>query len=647
MNNNNNFNVNSWIGSTHQDFFKTSSNTLATQIINTSNIIENHLNASNIANSNYTTFSAISNSNYTYNTSNQITNYFNKLIDNQIEHISFPVSADLTHTYITNSNLGGEIRFYTKSSSLFPPVIPTDALPYRVKIKPDGKLYVYYTYDPSISLTNYTDWIDVGNTLVSILANNINTGLVITGLGAQLIFLTEKEEADIIGVYNAMVKLHEGDLIYEFTELMNYRQDVVNGLTEELTGNTLNDAFSGVRNFLNSGRISYLNQANQAIAIAINNNPYISFALGIGGVVFGIVYGLAQQTSFNNYLSSLYKDINSNINLSSTSKSNLIAYTSNTLIASNIIEMAVNYSNLTLAQGYINCNIQTQQFINNIKTNQITYNGYNIDNVFLSKQNGGFIYNNIGINAPTSGTPITGILGGGGDRLILQPAPNAIDYVCSVGIDLSSKNYWYSASSNFNYNWYIGGSNLMTLNSNTLNLSNVIIDASNIRQAGKELTSISSNIVLTSTPNVVKRYGFLCSVNNPIYPNGGNELFYKYDIYLPSYTITQNLPYTNDPYRIFEINVFIATCYFNTIINDLPDIINYKIYMSNKANAGSPFGDAGINLCATGFPINYKLDKIMANNIFLMRNNTNNFNYISIITRQIADVRVIITDLLN
>lgn len=150
-----------------------------------------------------------------------------------------------------------------------------------------------------------------------------------------------------------------------------------------------------------------------------------------------------------------------------------------------------------------------------------------------------------------------------------------------------------------------------------------------------------------NVPSVNKKNGFLCSVNNPIYPNGGNELFYKYDIYLPSYTITQNLPYTNDPYRIFEINVFIATCYFNTIINDLPDIINYKIYMSNKANAGSPFGDAGINLCATGFPINYKLDKIMANNIFLMRNNTNNFNYISIITRQIADVRVIITDLLN
>ena len=69
--------------------------------------------------------------------------------------------------------------------------------------------------------------------------------------------------------------------------------------------------------------------------------------------------------------------------------------------------------------------------------------------------------------------------------------------------------------------------------------------------------------------------------------------------------------------------------------------------MSNKANSASPFGDAGINICAIGFPENYKLDKIMPNNLFLMKNNTLNFDYISIVSTNIADVRFIIEDLLG
>lgn len=384
MNNNNNIYNNNFIGSTHIDTYKATSNL----IISTSNIIENHLYASNIANSNYTYNSSINNSNYTYNTSNTITNYFNKLIDNQIEHITFPTSTDLIHTYITNSNLGGEIRFYVKSTSLFPPFIPTDALPYRVRIKQDGKLYVYYTYDPSISLTNPTDWVDVGNTIVSILANNVNTGIALTGLQAEVLLLKDKEEADILGVYNAMVRLHEGDLIYDLDDLYNHRTGILSGLTEVETSSRLTDAFNNIRLAIGSQSLTFLNRAGNSIALMVQENPTISFAIGTGSVVFGIVYSIAQQGSFNNYLNSLYKDIRNNVNLTNVEQSNLIAYTSNTLIASNIVEMAVNYSNMTKQQGFINSNILTQQFINNLNTNDITYNGVNISNVFL-KQTGG------------------------------------------------------------------------------------------------------------------------------------------------------------------------------------------------------------------------------------------------------------------
>jgi hypothetical protein len=70
--------------------------------------------------------------------------------------------------------------------------------------------------------------------------------------------------------------------------------------------------------------------------------------------------------------------------------------------------------------------------------------------------------------------------------------------------------------------------------------------------------------------------------------------------------------------------------------------------MSYKANAG--FGGLGkqyLNICALGTPENYYLDRYMPNNLYLMRNVFADFNYISVISTKVADVRVIIEDLLN
>ena len=69
--------------------------------------------------------------------------------------------------------------------------------------------------------------------------------------------------------------------------------------------------------------------------------------------------------------------------------------------------------------------------------------------------------------------------------------------------------------------------------------------------------------------------------------------------------------------------------------------------MSNKAAAAGNGTIAGLNIMATGIPQNYFLDTIPPNNLFLMKNASNNFNYISIITTGQADVRVIIEDLLS
>jgi hypothetical protein len=159
-------------------------------------------------------------------------------------------------------------------------------------------------------------------------------------------------------------------------------------------------------------------------------------------------------------------------------------------------------------------------------------------------------------------------------------------------------------------------------------------------------SNVCKNIILYDTPNVSKKFGFLCSLSTSIYPNGGSTQYYKYDIDLTKYTTVATLP-NNDPYRIFKINIFKSSCYFGTIINDVPDIISYEIYMSNKASAGNANENVGINICAVGNPINYKLDKVMPNNLFLMKDSSTDFNTLSILSSSILEVRCIISDLLN
>ena len=70
--------------------------------------------------------------------------------------------------------------------------------------------------------------------------------------------------------------------------------------------------------------------------------------------------------------------------------------------------------------------------------------------------------------------------------------------------------------------------------------------------------------------------------------------------------------------------------------------------MSNKSVDifGQP-GTAGINICAIGSPENSKLNNIMPNNLFLLRNQFNNFDYLTIISRAApATIACIIEDLL-
>ena len=67
--------------------------------------------------------------------------------------------------YLKNNNVGGEIRFLTKDAENNNDV-SNNALKYNVKIGTDGKLYLYYTYNPLISALIFSGWTDVVDYIV-------------------------------------------------------------------------------------------------------------------------------------------------------------------------------------------------------------------------------------------------------------------------------------------------------------------------------------------------------------------------------------------------------------------------------------------------------------------------------------------------
>jgi hypothetical protein len=109
-NNNNNLYNNNFIGTTHIDALKATSNF----ILGTSNILEQHIFTNSINNSNYTSNASnilnTNSSNYT----NILRYDVNKWINEQADEI-IP-GLNITNTYISNSNIGGYIKFWTKDS---------------------------------------------------------------------------------------------------------------------------------------------------------------------------------------------------------------------------------------------------------------------------------------------------------------------------------------------------------------------------------------------------------------------------------------------------------------------------------------------------------------------------------------------------
>jgi hypothetical protein len=200
----------------------------------------------------------------------------------------------------------------------------------------------------------------------------------------------------------------------------------------------------------------------------------------------------------------------------------------------------------------------------------------------------------------------------------------------------------------FSFNSLVGTSGATTLNFAELQLFGKEILSYNIDSYKYTSREEVKLVIRDDMRDVPKRRGFTVSI--PItatyYDGTTNITYYKYDLDLRNCTTQQIIPNTIDPYRSLKFACWYTPSYFGSYINSQPYVISYTIFMSNKANAiiGQP-ETAKLNIYAVGLPENVRLANIIPNNIMLLKNANNNFNYLTIVSRVApCDINCIIED---
>ena len=248
-----------------------------------------------------------------------------------------------SNVYINNPFNFGKIYFKT-----------TNANNLYTRIDYDNKLYVYFP--GSLLPPKFPEWWCVEEKLSSIFDVNTGQDTAITGLGLAI-----NEVWDAVGI--------------------------VEGQISQLQLFTL------------------LDTANTRIALAINGftlaqnilTGATAFTIAIAGYALGVALYIN-----NNYVSTnLLNQITSNLEYTYEEKTNL----TNEIIKdqySNCLLISSNLSNLNIINGFINSNIQTQQYINSLNTIDFRIDNINISNIYVSSNvlsnlniNLGFINSNI------------------------------------------------------------------------------------------------------------------------------------------------------------------------------------------------------------------------------------------------------------
>jgi hypothetical protein len=272
-------------------------------------------------------------------TSNFILNRYDKLIKEQTEN-------SLINTYITNSNVGGEIIFYVKNSGIYD-IYNATGQPYRVKIGTDGKLYLYYNYNIAIGALETERWVEPINMIIghNVALGNLN---VITG-------------ATDITVGSLIIKVN----------MLDARTTAANLISNSEVFYNPNSTYDQLRLAYNTIKASFT-YANTIYATIVGS-------LGFG-ITFAI-YGFVQSKINADYIyNNLNYQLTSNTTMTPEEKNQLIEESFNAY-SSNLNDMNTNLRNLSDFNGCINYNITTEQYIKTLKCDTLNLNTGNISNI--------------------------------------------------------------------------------------------------------------------------------------------------------------------------------------------------------------------------------------------------------------------------
>ncbi len=137
------------------------------------------------------------------------------LIDTDIAPITWLINSEITpaipsdppipaimNTYIYNSNIVGEKQIWVRDT--------------RVKIDIDGKLKLYYTYDPAINLTWLNGWVDPVNMLVGAAADSANQGITLGVLQTEVTTNKQLYDTQVGALTSAVTAINEALAAIEY-----------------------------------------------------------------------------------------------------------------------------------------------------------------------------------------------------------------------------------------------------------------------------------------------------------------------------------------------------------------------------------------------------------------------------------------------
>lgn len=278
--------------------------------------------------------------NINYNTSNLITNEYS-----MVEHFDvLKTDYMATNTIVNNSNIGGEIRFFTTLSK----TNNQEHLSYNTKIGVDGNLYVWMNTDYTNPLF-IRGWKNVIQELSGFFEFKVDTL-------ASLIIIQDQ----ILQLFGA-----------QFNE---YNQSFQNAI-RVLDATSAIEAFNNVEDIVN-------NNTNFIYAVLEKYKNTIGIVVGGGSLIAGALFQNHQNQMILNA-------INSNINLNQTEKDNLNIYTSNVIQGKTYDLYNKGTSNLNEYLGFTTqkkVDTITNDILNNfIDTNQTNTINYSSLNSYPSK----------------------------------------------------------------------------------------------------------------------------------------------------------------------------------------------------------------------------------------------------------------------